>query len=64
MKSATDYNLIAGKDISRLLFEKREALRSFRFAVAGSKTRNTKEGKMLRREIARLLTQQGKVKKN
>ncbi len=36
---------------------KREAFRVFRFAIAGSKTRNTKEGKTLRKDVARLLTE-------
>lgn len=43
-------------DLRKLLAEKREALRVFRFAVAGGKTKNVKEGKTLRREIARVLT--------
>ena len=43
-------------DLIKLLKEKREALRNFKFAISGSKTRNVKEGGMLRREIARILT--------
>lgn len=39
------------------LSEKREALRAFRFGVSGSKTRNVKEGRTLRRGIAALLTE-------
>lgn len=45
------------KDLMKLLGEKREALRAFRFGIAGSKTRNTKEGRALRKEIARILTE-------
>ena len=37
--------------------EKREALRVFRFGGAGSRSRNVREGRDLRREIARLLTE-------
>ncbi len=50
--------LTAKKDteLLELLKEKREALRTFRFGVAGSKTRNVKEGKNLRKDIARILT--------
>jgi ribosomal protein L29 len=44
------------KDLNSLLFEKREALRNFRFAVAGSNARNVKEGKALKKDIARILT--------
>ena len=44
-------------ELIKHLGEKRLALRSFRFAVAGSKTRNTKEGKNIRKDIARILTE-------
>jgi len=45
------------KDLISLLTEKREALRKFRFGIAGSKVRNMKEGRFLRKEIARVLTE-------
>lgn len=35
----------------------REALRSFRYASAGSRTKNVREGRELRRQIARILTE-------
>jgi len=38
--------------------QKEKALREFRFGIAGSKTRNTKEGKNLRKGIARILTEE------
>ena len=44
------------KELEDLLFKKRESLRVFRFAVAGSNTRNVKEGNLLRKDIARILT--------
>lgn len=44
------------KDLKTLLGEKSLALRSFRFAVAGSNTRNVKEGKALKKDIARIHT--------
>ncbi len=37
--------------------EKREALRVFRFGGAGSRARNVREGRNLRREIAQILTE-------
>ncbi len=37
--------------------EKHEALRVFRFGGAGSRTRNVREGRNLRREIAQILTE-------
>jgi ribosomal protein L29 len=44
-------------DLSKLLKEKREALRSFRFGISGSKTRNVKEGRDMKKGIARILTE-------
>ena len=44
-------------DLNKDLIEKREALRSFRFGMSGSKTRNVKEGQNLRIEVARILTE-------
>lgn len=43
-------------DLAKLLREKKEALKTFRFSIAGSKTKNVKEGRGLRKEIARILT--------
>ena len=37
--------------------EKREALRVFRFGGAGSRTRNVREGRNLRRDVAQILTE-------
>ena len=39
------------------LAEKREALRVFRFGGAGSRSRNVREGRNLRKDIARILTE-------
>ncbi|OGG47993.1 50S ribosomal protein L29 [Candidatus Kaiserbacteria bacterium RIFCSPHIGHO2_02_FULL_50_9] len=43
-------------DLKKLLLEKQEALRQFRFGLAGSKARNVKEGKNLHKDIARINT--------
>lgn len=43
-------------DLKNLLSEKKTALMGFRFAVAGSKTRNVKEGALLKKDIARIKT--------
>jgi ribosomal protein L29 len=43
-------------ELKTLLSQKREALRVFRFGVAGSNTRNVKEGSVLKKDIARILT--------
>lgn len=45
-----------GNDLVKELAEKREALRRFRFDVAGSKIKNVKEALALRKTIARILT--------
>ena len=44
------------KELKDMLAQKRVALRSFRFSVSGSNARNVKEGKALKRDIARILT--------
>lgn len=46
------------EDLAKEIADKREALRVFRFGEAGSRTRNVREGRMLRRDIARLLTEE------
>jgi len=53
----SDYIGKTKEELHRLVAEKREALRAFRFAMAGSKKKNVKEGKTVRKEIARLLTE-------
>ena len=45
------------EDLQKEIVLKREALRSFRFGEAGTRTRNVREGRGLRKEIARLLTE-------
>ena len=47
-------------DLTKALYEKREALRAFRFGEAGAKTRNVKEGAALRKDIARIMTELNK----
>lgn len=45
------------KDLIKDLALQKESLRNFRFGVAGSKTKNVKEGMSIRRNIARILTE-------
>lgn len=45
------------EELTKDLAKHREDLRSLRFNVAGSKVRDVKKTKTLRREIARLLTE-------
>jgi ribosomal protein L29 len=44
-------------ELQKELADKREALRAFRFGGAGSRSRNVREGRNLRKDIARLLTE-------
>ncbi|TSC86201.1 MAG: hypothetical protein G01um10148_707 [Parcubacteria group bacterium Gr01-1014_8] len=44
-------------DLKKEIAEKRAALRDFRFSEAGSRSRNVKEGRTVRKDIARLLTE-------
>lgn len=43
--------------LEKMVADKREALRTLRFNAAGSRSRNVKEGKELRKEVARILTE-------
>ena len=43
-------------DLTKMLQEKRETLRAFRFGGAGAKTKNVREGRAIRKDIARILT--------
>lgn len=52
-----DYKKNTAEDLSKMLSEKRSDLRSFRFGLSGSKTKNVKKGKEIRKEIARVLTE-------
>lgn len=45
------------EELLRLVAAKREALRTFRFGSAGSRTRNVREGRNVRKEIAQILTE-------
>ena len=53
----TDYATWKPEDLQKEIAVKREALRSFRFEGEGSRTRNVREGRNLRKIIARLLTE-------
>ncbi|KKR31447.1 MAG: hypothetical protein UT65_C0026G0005 [Parcubacteria group bacterium GW2011_GWF2_39_8b] len=44
------------KELQTILSEKRLALRTFRFSIAGSNMRNVKEGSALKKDIAMVLT--------
>jgi ribosomal protein L29 len=48
------------KELVTALGDKKLALRTFRFSVAGSNMRNVKEGKALKKDIARIMTEVNK----
>ena len=52
----TDFKNKTEKELQVLINEKQLALRAFRFNVAGSNVRNVKEGRTLRKDIARIET--------
>jgi ribosomal protein L29 len=43
-------------DLAKMLDENREILRVFRFGGAGAKTKNVKEGRAVKKNIARIMT--------
>ena len=43
-------------ELGKLLADKRESLRAWRFGLVGSKVKNMKEGQATRKDIARILT--------
>lgn len=54
--STSDLQKKTAAELKKELREKKEALRKFRFGLSGSKTRDTKEGAGLRKDIARIMT--------
>ena len=51
-----DLNKKSEKELHGLLLEKQSGLSAFRFGIAGSNVRNVKEGRMLKKDIARINT--------
>ncbi|MEI6296829.1 MAG: 50S ribosomal protein L29 [bacterium] len=51
-----DFKNKTQEELNKLLSEKRVALKDFRFNSSGSKVKNVKEGAVIRKEIARILT--------
>ncbi|HCB35446.1 MAG: hypothetical protein A2W52_02650 [Candidatus Taylorbacteria bacterium RIFCSPHIGHO2_02_49_25] len=53
----SDYAHKTEEELHKLVTGNHAKLQAFRFAMAGSKQKNVKEGKKLRKETARLLTE-------
>lgn len=49
-------------ELTKLVLDKKTALRAFRFGIAGSKIRNVKEGRGLKKDVARILTAMNSTK--
>ncbi len=56
MAKKTDLTKHTNEELTKLVADKREELRSLRFNVAGSKNRDVKQASKLRKQIARALT--------
>ncbi len=52
-----EFNTKTSAELAKLITEKREAIREFRFGSTGSKTKNVKLGRTLRKDIARIMTE-------
>lgn len=53
----SEFNKKSAEDLTKLLGENQESLRAFRFGRAGSPKKNVKSASLLRKEIARILTE-------
>lgn len=53
----SEYKKKTEQELQKMVAENRSKLQAFRFAMSGSKQKNVKEGKGLRKEIARMLTE-------
>lgn len=47
----------SNEDLTKLVWEKREELRSFRFDLAGTAKKNAKHAFLAKKEVARALTE-------
>ena len=57
MAKKTDFKKYTVEDLHKEIADKREAHRAFRFGEAGSRSRNVREGRTHRKDIARMLTE-------
>jgi ribosomal protein L29 len=61
MSKKIDLTKHTAADLAKYIATKREELRALRFTVAGSKNRNVKLARSLRKEIARALTHERRL---
>jgi ribosomal protein L29 len=62
MKKANDYKTMDKGEINVKVEALREKLRVFRYDTVGARTKNVRESRVTRREIARALTAMGTKK--
>ncbi len=53
----SDFSKLSVAELQKKIADAQEALRAFRFGGAGGRARDTREGRTLRKEIARMLTE-------
>ncbi len=58
-----EYKNKTEQELRGIITEKRKALQPFRFNLSGSKIKNVKEGKGLRKQIAQAMTEINSKKK-
>lgn len=51
-----EFNRLPKQELLRILLEKKEQLRQLRFDLIGGKVKNVREIRVIKRDIARLLT--------
>lgn len=51
------------RELRKELNQKRKELQDFKFSIAGSKTRNVREGRNIKKDIARTLTELNSLNK-
>ena len=56
-KKMKEFNKKTIPELDKLIIDKINALREFRFGSSGSKTKNVKLGRTLRKDIARIMTE-------
>jgi len=62
MKKVT-YKGKSKEDLIKALMDKRKVVREFRFGSAGSKTRDVKVARNAKKEIARIMTELGALRR-
>ena len=57
MPKSSELKHKSGRELTEHLNEQKEALRKFRFELSGSRTHNIREGRAIRKGIARVMTE-------